>query len=87
MPPAAYVRSDDDVRRVFGLWHQGVPKKAIARQTGVSHTQVQRWIGQGIDAVLNSPVRVEWRWDGPTQISIARRQSVALLDSFVGPKA
>jgi hypothetical protein len=31
-------------------------------------------------------VEVEWRWDGPAQISIARRRSVALLDSFVGPK-
>jgi hypothetical protein len=31
-------------------------------------------------------VGVEWRWDGPTQISIARRRSVALLDTFVGPK-
>jgi hypothetical protein len=32
-------------------------------------------------------VGVDWRWDGQTQISIARRRSVALLDSFVGPKS
>ncbi|MGQ0804556.1 MAG: transcriptional regulator, partial [Actinomycetota bacterium] len=29
---------------------------------------------------------IDWRWDGTTQISIARRESVAKLDSFVGPK-
>jgi len=32
-------------------------------------------------------VGVDWRYDGATQISIARRQSVALLDTFVGPKS
>ena len=51
------MRSDDDVRRVFELWEQGVPKEAIARRTGVSHMQVRRWIGRGRDAVLNSPMR------------------------------
>jgi hypothetical protein len=30
---------------------------------------------------------IDWRWDGVTQISIARRESVARLDSFVGPKS
>lgn len=32
-------------------------------------------------------VGVDWRWDGQTQISIARRRSIELLDSFVGPKS
>jgi len=54
---ARVVRCDDDVRWVFELWGQGVPKKAIARQTGVSHTQVQRWIRDGLNAVLASPMR------------------------------
>jgi hypothetical protein len=30
---------------------------------------------------------ISWRWDGATQISIARRESVARLDAFVGPKS
>lgn len=30
---------------------------AIAHETGVSNTQVRRWIGRGLDAVLNSPMR------------------------------
>jgi Helix-turn-helix domain len=51
------VRSDDDVRKVFELWDKGVPKKAIARQTGVSRTQVRQWVAQGLDAVLDSPMR------------------------------
>jgi hypothetical protein len=30
---------------------------------------------------------IDWRWDGLTQISIARRERGARLDSFVGPKS
>jgi len=41
---------------------------------------------RGIFIEACSRVGIDWRWDGPTQISIARRPSVALLDSFVGPK-
>jgi hypothetical protein len=51
------VRSDDDVRKVFELWGRGLSKKAIARLTGVSRTQVRQWIAQGPDAVMNSPMR------------------------------
>jgi hypothetical protein len=29
---------------------------------------------------------VHWRWMNPYTISIARRESVALMDTFVGPK-
>jgi hypothetical protein len=51
------MRSDREVRQVFELFGQGVPKKVIARQTGVSHTQVRRWIAAGRDTILNSPMR------------------------------
>jgi hypothetical protein len=29
---------------------------------------------------------VEWRFDRPNSISVARRASVALLDEHIGPK-
>ena len=31
-------------------------------------------------------IGVDWRQDGPWNISVARRKSVQLLDSFIGPK-
>jgi len=65
------VRSDDDVRRVFALFEQGVPKKAIARETGVSHTQVQRWIRKGVNAILNSSMRLRAGRHEPTLNSAA----------------
>jgi hypothetical protein len=40
-----------------------VPQKAIARQTGISYTQVRRWIAKGFDAVLASPMRDRSRLD------------------------
>ncbi len=42
---------------------------------------------RGIFTEACSRVGVDWRYDGATQISIARRESVALLDTFVGPKS
>lgn len=38
-----------------------------------------------IDAVEQLGIR--WRWMNRHTISIARRDSVALMDTFVGPKA
>jgi hypothetical protein len=51
------VRSTDDVHRVFDLWDQGLSKKTIARETGVSRAQVRVWLSMGLDAVLHSPMR------------------------------
>ncbi|MGH7607820.1 MAG: transcriptional regulator [Gemmatimonadales bacterium] len=51
------MRPESDVRRVFELSDQGLSRLAIARDTGVSHTQVRRWLGQELDAVLSSPMR------------------------------
>jgi hypothetical protein len=51
------MRPDIDVRRVFELWNQGLAKKRIARETGVSHAQVRRWLRRGLDEVLSSPMR------------------------------
>ena len=31
-------------------------------------------------------IGVEYRQDGPWNISVARRRSVAILDEFIGPK-
>jgi hypothetical protein len=42
---------------------------------------------RGIFIEACGKVGAEWRWDGQTQISIARRRSIELLDSFVGPKS
>ena len=42
---------------------------------------------RGIFIEVCETVGAEWRWDGRTQISIARRRSIALLDSIVGPKS
>lgn len=87
------------MRRVFELWNQGLSKKAIARETGVSRTQVRGWLARGLEDTLDSPMRRTSEAqgepcdlycglrDGLTQISIARRESVARLDSFVGPKS
>jgi hypothetical protein len=53
------MRPASDVRRVFELWDQGLPKAAIARATGVSRAQVRCWLAQGHDVVLNSRMRRE----------------------------
>jgi hypothetical protein len=52
------MRSADDVQRVFELWEVGFSKKAIARQTGVSRTRVRVWLSAGLEATLNSPMRL-----------------------------
>jgi hypothetical protein len=52
------MRSDADVRRVFDLWHEGLPKAEIARRTGVSRTQVRRWLEGDLACVLGSPMRI-----------------------------
>jgi Helix-turn-helix domain of resolvase len=51
------MRPTSDVRRVFELRDQGCSKSEIARQTGVSRSQVRGWLAVGIDAVLQSPLR------------------------------
>ena len=53
------MRPESDVRRVFELWDQGLSRLAIARETGVSHTQVRRWLRRELDAVLSSPMRLD----------------------------
>jgi hypothetical protein len=63
------VRSEEDICAVFQLWNEGAPKKAIARRTGVSHTQVRRWIAQGRDAVLTSPMRRRRRHEEPSDVT------------------
>src|ERR687897_646548 len=65
------MRSEADIRKVFELWERGVPKKAIARQTGISHTQVRRWIALGVHAVLRSPMRTGAQRHAPTLNSSA----------------
>lgn len=51
------MRSDVDVRRVFDLWDEGLPKAEIARRTGVSRAQVRFWLAAGMESVLHSPMR------------------------------
>ena len=42
---------------MFALAESGFSKKAIARETGVSRTQVARWLSMGLTRVLGSPMR------------------------------
>ena len=51
------MRPTSDIRRVFELRDQGCSKSEIARQTGVSRSQVRGWLAVGLDAVLHSPMR------------------------------
>jgi Homeodomain-like domain len=51
------MRPESDVRRVFKLWDDGLPKAAIARETGVSRAQVRYWLARGLDHTLGSPMR------------------------------
>ena len=41
---------------------------------------------QGIFCDACDRLEIEWRQDGPWNISIARRESVAIMDRHVGPK-
>jgi len=48
----------------------------------VNHsTDIHRLCGEALDRL-----GVEWRFSKPTTISVARREAVARLDKFVGPK-
>lgn len=48
----------------------------------VNHSaDILRLCGEGLDRL-----GVEWRFSKPTTISVARREAVARLDQFVGPK-
>jgi DNA-directed RNA polymerase specialized sigma24 family protein len=51
------MRSTSDVRRVFELHDLDCSKSEIARQTGVSRSQVRGWLAVGLDAVMRSPMR------------------------------
>jgi hypothetical protein len=48
----------------------------------VNHSaDILRLCGEALDQL-----GVEWRFSKPTTISVARREAVARLDEFVGPK-
>ena len=48
----------------------------------VNHSaDIHRLCGEALDRL-----GVEWRFSKPTTISVARRESVARLDTFIGPK-
>ena len=51
------MRSEADIRQVFALWDQGLSKKKISQETGVSRTQIRSWLALGLDGVLSSPMR------------------------------
>lgn len=48
--------------------------------------QLEAWQQELVDASALYAVGVEWRLNRPDSVSIARRQSVALLETQVGPK-
>jgi len=47
----------ETVREVFRLHDERVDGRAISLATGVSYTQVRRWLERGLEAVLSSPMR------------------------------
>jgi hypothetical protein len=51
------MRSSDDIDRVFAGHRAGLPATELARTTGVSLTQVRRWLRTGEVDVRSSPMR------------------------------
>lgn len=63
-----------------GLWGRGIRRIRGYHFTNTS-ADIRRIFTDACDAI-----GVQWRNNNATNISIARRASVAILDSFVGPK-
>ena len=57
-------------------WHE-YPRYLFVNRSGDIH----RLCGEALDRL-----GVAWRFSKPTTISVARREAVARLDEFVGPK-
>jgi hypothetical protein len=74
---------------VRGLMHSdGCRSLNVVNGTGYpryffsnTSTDILRMMGGALDRL-----GVEWRYNRPNSISVARRGSVALLDQYVGPK-
>ena len=74
------MRTREEVSLVQRLITDGLNDCEIERQTGIS--RVRRIFCDACDQ-LNIP----WRQSNPRNISIARREGVQMLDSFIGPKS
>ena len=70
------------INRVRRLLADGDRWYEYPRYLFVNHsTDILQLCGEGLDRL-----GVEWRFSKPTTISVARREAVARLDQFVGPK-
>jgi hypothetical protein len=70
------------VDRARQLSQQGLIDREVARIVGVPQSaDILFLCGQTLDRL-----GVEWRFSKPNTISVAKRDAVARLDEFVGPK-
>lgn len=65
------------LNRAVGTKYPPYPRYHFSNMSG----DIRRIFGEACDAI-----GVQWRHNNATTISIARRASVAILDSFIGPK-
>lgn len=65
------------LNRAVGSKYPAYPRYHFSNRS----TDIRRIFGEACDAI-----GIEWRHNNATNISIARRGSVAILDAFVGPK-
>jgi hypothetical protein len=81
---------DDEVARICGVSLGAVRKWRTAARDALSAVMpvfintskdILALCGEALDLL-----GVEWRFSKPTTISVARRDAVARLDAFVGPK-
>ncbi|MGH2786246.1 MAG: hypothetical protein ACRDJ1_13375 [Actinomycetota bacterium] len=70
------MRSEDEVTSVLSPVASGLNVCQISRATGI------RWLFTDSCDQLG----IEWRQMNARNISVARRDSVALMDTFIGPK-
>ncbi len=72
-----------DGTRVSNVVHAGGKQYSYPRYFFSNEsTDILRICGQALDEV-----GAQWRYNRPNSISVARRCSVALLDTFIGPKS
>ena len=83
--------------QMLDLIEQGKTLRSISMSTGIARATLRDWRGRPKNALRTECPRCEfppaldrlgvaWRFCKPTTISVARRDAVARLDRFVGPK-
>ena len=90
------MRPASDIRRVFELRDAGCSKAEIARQIGMSRSQVRVWLEAGLESVLRSPMRERVAANGgedgsfcrasqcPYVVRVDERACAYLLGQYLG---